>query len=88
MVSEGGLPAGTGGAFVAGMVASAVTGAAAIWLVLRVVKTSTFTPFVIYRVVAGAAVLLLLATGASLIGAASARVTTPVVTANATLAAS
>ena len=63
VVSEGGLPAGTGGAFMAGMVASAVTGAAAIWLVLRVVKTSTFTPFVIYRVVAGAAVLLLLATG-------------------------
>ncbi len=63
VVSEGGLPPGTGGAFVAGVVASAVTGAAAIWLVLRVVKTSTFLPFVIYRVVAGTAVLLLLATG-------------------------
>ncbi|MEA2702184.1 MAG: undecaprenyl-diphosphatase [Actinomycetota bacterium] len=63
VVSAGGLPPGTGGAFVAGVVASAVTGAAAIWLVLRVVKTSTFTPFVIYRVAAGTAVLLLLATG-------------------------
>jgi undecaprenyl-diphosphatase len=63
VVSQGGLPPGTGGAFVAGMVASAVTGAAAIWLVLKVVKTSSFTPFVIYRVAAGVAVLLLLATG-------------------------
>ncbi|MEA2842379.1 MAG: undecaprenyl-diphosphatase [Actinomycetota bacterium] len=63
VVSAGGLPPGTGGAFVAGVVASAVTGAAAIWLVLRVVKTSTFTPFVIYRVAAGTAVLLLVATG-------------------------
>lgn len=63
VATEGGLPPGTGGAFVAGMLASAATGAAAIWLVLRMVKTSTFTPFVIYRVVAGAAVLLLLATG-------------------------
>jgi undecaprenyl-diphosphatase len=63
VVSQGGLPAGTGGAFVAGVVASALTGAAAIWLVLKVVKTSSFTPFVIYRLVAGVAVLLLLATG-------------------------
>ena len=63
VASEGGLPPGTGGAFLAGVVASGVTGAAAIWLVLRVVKTSTFTPFVIYRVGAGSAVLILLATG-------------------------
>jgi undecaprenyl-diphosphatase len=63
VMSEGGLPPGTGGAFLAGMVASAVTGAAAIWLVLRVVKTWSFTPFVIYRLVVGLSVLLLLASG-------------------------
>ncbi len=57
-----GLPPGTLPAFVWGMAASGVTGAVAVWLVLRVVRTQSFTPFVIYRVVVGVAVLGLLAT--------------------------
>ena len=52
-----GLPSGTLPAFVWGMLASAVTGAVAVWLVMRVVRTKSFTPFVIYRVVVGVAVL-------------------------------
>ena len=57
-----GLPSGTLPAFVAGMLASAITGALAVWLVLRVVRTKSFAPFVIYRVMVGVAVLGLLAT--------------------------
>jgi undecaprenyl-diphosphatase len=57
-----GLPPGTAAAFFWGIVASAITGLAAVWLVLRVVRTRSFLPFVVYRVVAGVAVLALLAT--------------------------
>ncbi len=56
-----GLPAGTQGAFAAGIVASAVTGAAAVWGTLMFVRRRSFSPFVVYRVVAGAAVLGLVA---------------------------
>ncbi|MGI8810601.1 MAG: undecaprenyl-diphosphate phosphatase [Acidimicrobiales bacterium] len=56
-----GLPPGTAAAFVWGIVASAITGLAAVWLVLRVVRTRSFLPFVVYRVLAGLAVLALLA---------------------------
>ncbi len=64
VVASGGLPPGTLPAFAWGMVASGVTGALAVWLVLRVVRTRSFLPFVIYRVLAGVAVLGLLATPA------------------------
>jgi undecaprenyl-diphosphatase len=47
--------------FISGIVASGITGYAAVWLVLRLVRTRSFTPFVIYRVLAGATVLGLLA---------------------------
>ena len=56
-----GLPPGTAPAFVWGIVASAVTGLGAVWLVLRVVRTRSFLPFVVYRVLAGLAVLAVLA---------------------------
>ena len=56
-----GLPPGTAGAFFWGIVASGVTGLAAVWLVLKVVRTQSFRPFVVYRVLAGLAVLALLA---------------------------
>ena len=62
VLAEGGLPAGTGGAFLAGTIASAVTGAAAVWGTLRLVRNGSFTPFVVYRLAAGAAVLGVLAT--------------------------
>ena len=61
MAANGGLPPGTAGAFGAGMAASEITGAAAVWLVLRVVRTTSFIPFVAYRVAAGSAVLALYA---------------------------
>jgi len=57
-----GLPAGSEGAFVAGMVASGITGAAAVWGTLKFVRHRSFRPFVIYRLAAGAVVLGLLAT--------------------------
>jgi undecaprenyl-diphosphatase len=53
-----GLPAGTGGAFAAGMIASAITGGLAVWGTIRFVRTHSFKPFVVYRVLAGAAVLV------------------------------
>jgi undecaprenyl-diphosphatase len=56
-----GLPPGTAPAFFWGIVASGITGLGAVWLVLRVVRTRSFLPFVVYRVVAGLAVLALLA---------------------------
>jgi undecaprenyl-diphosphatase len=56
-----GLPPGTAPAFFWGIVASGITGLAAVWLVLTVVRTRSFLPFVVYRVVAGLAVLALLA---------------------------
>ena len=56
-----GLPPGTAPAFFWGIVASGLTGLAAVWLVLKVVRTQSFLPFVVYRVVAGLAVLALLA---------------------------
>jgi undecaprenyl-diphosphatase len=56
-----GLPPGTAGAFAWGIVASAVTGLIAVSVVLKVVRTRTFLPFVAYRVLAGLAVLAVLA---------------------------
>lgn len=56
-----GLPPGTGPAFFWGIVASAITGLGAVWLLLRVVRTQSFLPFVVYRVLAGVAVLGVLA---------------------------
>jgi undecaprenyl-diphosphatase len=64
VLARGGLPAGTGGAFLAGALTSAVTGGLAVWATLRYVRNHSFTPFVAYRLAAGVAVLGLVATGA------------------------
>ena len=53
IMSEGGIPEGFAPAFVWGVVTSAVTGLVAVWGTLRIVRSRTFTPFVIYRVLAG-----------------------------------
>lgn len=58
------LPPGAGSAFAWGIAASTITGALAVWLVLRVVRTMSFTPFVVERVLVGIAALALLGTGA------------------------
>jgi undecaprenyl-diphosphatase len=52
-----GMPQGFGPAFAWGIAASAVTGYAAVWGTLRLVRTRTFAPFVVYRVVVGIAVI-------------------------------
>jgi undecaprenyl-diphosphatase len=62
-VAQDGLPAGTTGPFLAGMAAAAVSGFAAIWFVLAYLKRHDFTLFVVYRLVAGVAMLLLIALG-------------------------
>jgi len=55
-----GLAPGTGTAFAWGMAASAVTGFGAVWLVLAYVRRRSFTPFVVYRVLVGAALIVTL----------------------------
>jgi len=52
-----GIPAGFAPAFAWGMVASAITGFAAVWAILRLVRSRSFLPFVAYRVVVGTAVV-------------------------------
>ena len=57
VLADGGLGPGLAAPFVWGMLASAVTGAFAVWFLLRLVKTRSFMPFVVYRVVAGLAII-------------------------------
>ena len=57
------LPPGSTGPFVVGTIAAAVSGLFAIWALLGYVRRRTYTVFVVYRLIAAAAVLLLIATG-------------------------
>jgi len=61
-VNEG-LPAGVAGPMIVGTIAAAVSGYLAIAFLLRLVRTSSYRPFVYYRYAAGAAILLVIATG-------------------------
>jgi undecaprenyl-diphosphatase len=61
--SEGGIPADMRAAFAAGIIASGITGWIAVWGTLKLIQTRTFAPFVVYRVIVGAGLLLVLATG-------------------------
>ena len=54
-----GIPPGFGGAFLWGTLAAGVTGFGAVWLLLRYVRSRSFAPFIWYRILAGATVLLL-----------------------------
>jgi undecaprenyl-diphosphatase len=56
-----GMPTGFGAAFAWGIVSSAVTGFVAVWATLWLVRTRSFNPFVIYRVIAGVAVVAIAA---------------------------
>jgi undecaprenyl-diphosphatase len=58
-----GLPDGVAGPIIVGTIASAVSGYIAIAWLLRLVRTHSYRPFVIYRYFAGATILLLIATG-------------------------
>ena len=59
---EGGIPADFRAPFLWGIVASGITGYIAVWGTLKLIRTRSFAPFVLYRLVIGASVLLLLAT--------------------------
>jgi undecaprenyl-diphosphatase len=60
----GDLPPGSTGPFIVGMLAAAVSGLWAIWALLGYVRRHDYSVFVVYRLLAGALVLLLIATGA------------------------
>ncbi len=58
-----GLPSGVAGPMVIGTIAAAVSGFLAIAFLLRLVRTASYRPFVLYRYAVGAACLLIIATG-------------------------
>jgi undecaprenyl-diphosphatase len=62
-VARDGLPAGTVGPFLAGMVAAAVSGFAAIWFLLAYLRRHDFTIFVVYRFAIGFGMIILIVTG-------------------------
>lgn len=61
MIGDDTLGQGVYGPMLAGGAAAAVTGGLAVWLVLGLVRTRSFTPFVAYRIAAGIVVLLIAA---------------------------
>jgi undecaprenyl-diphosphatase len=58
-----GLPPGVAGPMAVGTIAAAASGYLAISFLLRLVRTTSYRPFVLYRYAAGVAVLLIIATG-------------------------
>ncbi len=62
-LAKDGVPSGLGVPMVVGIVTSALAGWAAVWGTLRLIRTRSFAPFVIYRCALGLAVLIILATG-------------------------
>ncbi len=58
-----GLPDGLLAPMIVGIVTSFVAGVAAVWGTLRLVRTKSFTPFVVYRVALGVVVLVVAAAG-------------------------
>jgi undecaprenyl-diphosphatase len=57
------IPAGFGGPFLWGFVASAISGFLVIWGLLSYLRRRNFTPFVLYRLLAAAFVLSIIASG-------------------------
>jgi undecaprenyl-diphosphatase len=62
-VAFGGLPPGSAGPFVVGMIAAAVVGLVAIWALLGYVRRHTYSLFVLYRLTLAAAILVVIAAG-------------------------
>jgi undecaprenyl-diphosphatase len=58
-----GLPSGVAGPMIVGTLAAAISGYLAIAFLLRLLRTSSYAPFVYYRFAIGVAVLLIIATG-------------------------
>ena len=63
LAKNGGIPHGYGGAFLWGTVAAGLAGFFAIAVLLKYLRTHSFLPFVIYRVVLGIVVIVVFATG-------------------------
>ena len=57
-----GIPSGLAVPMMVGIVSAGVSGWIAMWSMIRLVRTKSFSPYVVYRVVFGAAILLLVAT--------------------------
>jgi undecaprenyl-diphosphatase len=62
-VLPSGLPPGSTGPFLVGMLSAAVAGYLAIDFLITYVRRHTYTPFVVYRLLAAAVILLVIATG-------------------------
>lgn len=58
-----GVPEGFGAPMIVGIVTAGLSGWAAVWGTLRLIRTRSFMPFVVYRCALGVAVLVILATG-------------------------
>jgi undecaprenyl-diphosphatase len=63
IVFGAGLPSGSAGPFIVGMLAAAVVGLAAIWALLGYVRRHTYSVFVLYRLALAAAILVVIAAG-------------------------
>jgi undecaprenyl-diphosphatase len=63
-VIQDGLPPDSTGPFIVGITSAAVSGFAAIWVLLRYLRTHGYGIFVVYRLIVAAIILLLIATGA------------------------
>jgi undecaprenyl-diphosphatase len=62
-LAKDGVPNGLGLPMVVGIITAGVSGWAAVWFTLRLIRTRSFMPFVIYRCALGVAVLVILAAG-------------------------
>lgn len=58
-----GVPPGLGGALIVGIIAAGISGWLAVWGTIKLVRTRSFAPFVIYRIALGSAVLVIVAAG-------------------------
>lgn len=61
-LAKDGVPHGLGVPMVVGVITAGLAGWAAVWGTLRLIRTRTFAPFVIYRCALGLAVLVILGT--------------------------
>jgi undecaprenyl-diphosphatase len=62
-LAKDGVPSGLGVPMVVGIVTAGLSGWAAVWGMLRLIRTRSFMPFVIYRCALGVVVLVILAAG-------------------------
>jgi undecaprenyl-diphosphatase len=63
VAADGGIASNLVAPFLSGMAAAAVSGFLAISVLLRILQTRSFTPFVVYRIMFGVAVVIVFATG-------------------------